>query len=114
MSSLWDEVQNLKATMKQWEIVTLNKSGSSYPFDSKYADWNFLVLVAGSEYRSDVTTEYKVNYNSYSGKMSWSTSGANKYSVSYSQTFNKSGNTIKIPYTYEISLPATITVLFYK
>lgn len=103
MSALWEEVQNLKATAKNWEIVTLTKGGSSYPFDSKYSTYNFIVLT-GRMYSSDVA-EYSRDYNS--------NSFTTKRQTTYSWAWTKSGNSIVPGGTFK-NASDTITVLFYK
>lgn len=100
MQGLYDEIQNLKATAKSWEIVTLTRSGSTknFPFDSKYADWNFIVLSGG-------TSNFSVNYNTFKA---YSSDGWNTL------TYTKSGNELVISYTKTPSVNGNITVLFYK
>ncbi len=102
MEALWNEVQNLKATAKSWEIVTLKLSGEVYPFDSKYASWNWIVLTGELQQRNDQNYSHcNRNYNS--------THTQADYSTSFS--WEKSGNTI----TTNVNFPGTsITVLFYK
>ena len=102
MKELWDEVQNLNATAKSWEIVTLKLSGKVYPFDSKYASWNWIVLTGELEQRNGQNYFHcNRNYNS--------THTQADYSTSFS--WAKSGNTI----TTNVNFPGTsITVLFYK
>lgn len=112
MSSLWDEVQNLKATMKQWEIVTLNKTSgkfvTEYIFDSKYTDWNFAILNAhveggnGNDYAPRITL----------GNNSLSCLGASNYHTSKTITFTKSGN--KIVVNDSSTSGETLKVMFYK
>ncbi len=102
MEALWNEVQNLKATAKSWEIVTLRLSGKVYPFDSKYADWNWIVLTGNLEQRDG--QNYSHCNRSYN-----STNTQSDRSKSFS--WGKSGNTI----TTNVSDPGIqITVLFYK
>ena len=102
MQSLWNEVQNLKATAKSWEIVTLKYSNGSYPFNSKYANWNWIVLTGELEKRNGQNYFHcNRNYNS--------THTQADYSTSFS--WAKSGNAI----TTNVNFPGTsITVLFYK
>ena len=102
MKELWDEVQNLKATAKSWEIVTLKLSGKVYPFDSKYASWNWIVLTGELEQRNSQNYFHcNRNYNSTH------TQADNSTSFSWA----KSGNTI----TTNVNSPGiSITVLFYK
>ena len=102
MQSLWDEVQKLKATAKSWEIVTLRLSNRAYPFDSKYANWNWIVLSGELEERVD--QKYSHCNRSYN-------STHTQASQSMSFSWGKSGNRI----TTNVSSPGlTITVLFYK
>lgn len=100
MQGLYDEIQKLKATGNSWEIVALTRSGSTknFPFDSKYADWNFIVLSGG-------TRNFSVDYNTFSAYANgeWNT-----------LTYTKSGNALVISYTETPSVNGNITVLFYK
>lgn len=103
MKELWDEVQNLKTTMKQWEIVTLNRSGyNEYPFDSKYSNWNYIVL--NGNMRDALT--YRRSANSISISINSDTGNKNF-------SWTKNGNKI-VANTYDKDNSATITVLFYK
>ena len=101
METLWNEVQNLKATAKSWEIVTLKHSNGSYPFDSKYANWNWIVLTGKMDL--DVNGYCNRNHNSFS-----SFARNQKLSGSWS----KSGNSITDGMNYIDG--RTLTVLFYK
>ena len=106
MQSLWNEVQNLKATTKQWEIVTCNKSGNGYVFDSKYLDWNFVVIGGFMGATGD-------------GYITWQNNNGGIYvrarnltSDNYYFTWSKSGNLI-VP-NLKSEMKNSITVLFYK
>ena len=101
METLWNEVQNLKATAKSWEIVTLKHSNGSYPFDSKYANWNWIVLTG--KMSLDVNGYCNRNHNSFN-----SFARNQKLSGSWS----KSGNSITDGKNYTDG--RTLTVLFYK
>lgn len=119
MKELWDEVQNLKATAKSWEIVTLNKSGgtygTTYPFDSKYASWNFIVVTGKlyNNYTRSSNSSASVTVNTNYNNISANTGGNMSYGFSFSYT--KSGNSIQMNgYKSYSETPNTITVLFYK
>ena len=106
MEALWNEVQNLKATMKEWEIVTCNKSGNGYVFDSKYLDWNFVVIGGFMGATGD-------------GYITWQNNNGGIYvravnltSANYYFTWSKSGNLI-VP-NLKSKMKNSITVLFYK
>lgn len=101
MKSLDDRINNLISTAKSWEIVTLKHSNGSYPFDSKYANWNWIVLTG--KMNLNMGDNYNRNYNSFS-------SFARNQSLSGS--WSKSGNSITDGKNY--SDGRTITVLFYK
>lgn len=110
MSSLWDEVQNLKATMKQWEIVTLNKTSTAFtygPIPEKYLDWNWEVLTGStnSPFVDENLTSFSKSNNSFNVK-----TNGNSQNVSWS----KSGNNIKINIGRGDWISSSITVLFYK
>ncbi len=106
MEILWNEVQNLKATAKSWEIVTLRLSGKVYPFDSKYANWNYVVLTGFMGAVGD-------------GYVNWLNNGSinvrsrNLNADNYEFKWNKSGNSIVPSQTREFG-NGVITVLFYK
>lgn len=103
MKELWDEVQNLKATAKSWEIVTLNINGSNtYPFPSKYSNWNWIVLAG--RMTSQEAMLYTRNHNSLSVRT--------EDNKTVSGAWTKTENSIKAPAI--INNSNTITVLFYK
>ena len=104
MKELWDEVQNLKGSMKQWEIVTLTRNSSytpvQYPFDNKYSSYNWIVLkgmISSGHYNRNQNTSYigtDQNRN-----LGW----------------EKSGNIIRVIGSFtQRETSETITVLFYK
>ena len=107
-----NRIDNLVSSAKSWEIVTLYRSGSSYPFDSKYSGWNYIVLVAhtsSEENRNPAKTRNSNdNYNSHSHSTKWSSSQNNAYGDNWSYSYGRRGNSI----TGAVS--PTITVLFYK
>lgn len=106
-------MQNLKATMKEWEIVTLRRSGNSYPFDSKFASYNFLIVngYAATSYTvgsSQAFCNITINKNSYSAE-----GGSDgMYDGRGNFTFSKSGNNIVL--SGAKNYKNELTVLFYK
>lgn len=94
-------MQNLKATAKSWEIVTLKSSGKVYPFDSKYASWNWIVL----------TGKMDLNVNGYCNRNHNSFSSFTR-NQKLSGSWSKSGNSITDGMNYTDG--RTLTVLFYK
>lgn len=106
MEALWNEVQNLKATMKEWEIVTCNKSGNGYVFDSKYLDWNFVVIGGFMGATGDGYIQLQGD-NGGVYVRAVNLSGDNYYF-----TWSKSGNLI-VP-ALKSEMKSTIKVLFYK
>lgn len=113
MKELWDEVQSLKATAKSWEIVTLNKSGTSYPFDSKYKGWNWIILSGsfscnGSYSGNKGSFVIDKSYNSISGNMRSNDSAPY---LNFSSSYSNNGSAI---YSDTTKSSTPITVLFYK
>ena len=106
MEALWNEVQNLKATAKSWEIVTLNRSGDGYIFDSKYNDYKFVVLSAFMGATGDGYIQLQGD-NGGVYVRARNLSGDNYYF-----TWSKSGNLI-VP-ALKSEMKSTIKVLFYK
>lgn len=106
IKSLDDRINNLIATAKSWEIVTLTRSKNSYSFDSKYADWNFVVLNGKIE---DGRNTYAVTISN-NGKSYESRQNSSAHAAAANMSYSKSGNTI----TASSAESDTITVLFYK
>ena len=101
MKSLDDRINNLISTAKSWEIVTLKHSNGSYPFDSKYANWNWIVL----------TGKMDLNVNGYCNRNHNSFSSFTR-NQKLSGSWSKSGNSITDGMNYTDG--RTLTVLFYK
>lgn len=109
-------MQNLKATAKSWEIVTLNKNGNSYPFNSKYIGWNFIVIKGslGYSYQDDSRgkASYTLDVNSNSYNIYARAAENHGIVVRGTSTFSISGNNIIANRNENLS--SEITVLFYK
>ena len=112
MKELWDEVQNLKATAKSWEIVTLSKSSGKfvceYIFDSKYSDWNFAILSAFAQGGNENIYVPQISLSNNTLKCT----AAQGYLESNNFQFVKSGNKIIVNNVAQSG--STLTVLFYK
>lgn len=109
MEELWDEVQSLRTTMKQWEVVTLKNQNHGttrqqiYPFDSKFSAYNFCVLSGSSHIKADSSEETEFYINNSGRGCGGNGSG--------SITWSKSGNNIIASGGFSSQ---TVTVLFYK
>lgn len=111
MKELWDEVQNLKATAKSWEIVELVlTSRRTFPFDSKFSSYKFSVLKFNAGYDTD-TGSINISVDNNVFKPQCFNAGETG-----NITFTKSGNNIiaNQDYLYPNSGRRSITVLFYK
>lgn len=90
----------MKANMKTYEIVTLNKKDYNiYPFDTKYSDYNFIVLEGFIRLKNGESYSRKQNLVSASsqGDFEW----------------KKEGNTLVVG-SVRRDNSDTIKVLFYK
>lgn len=117
MEALWNEVQNLKATAKSWEIVTINPASNKYLIPEKFrSGWNWCILSSSQSIRGIATPFYKAIVKLKDNGMShWCEMRSDGLSGYRGFTFDyRIDGEYLVPSYVSYEGTSSITVLFYK